>query len=183
MESADGLALNTLGLRQNARHFAKGISKCIFLNENVWRFHWSVFLRFQLIIPQHWFRKWLGGDRATSHYLNQWWLVYINIYETLGLNKLMVLGYQQAQHSLHTGLDIFPLTFCPSIILNKFSLIKYLTFPYTKIKWHYSKCRDHSMYAPSQWEMLLHCNTIIGLVHTQNNPWYNGWVLHAMPCC
>ena len=25
------------------------------------------------IICQHWFRLWLGADRATSHYLNQWW--------------------------------------------------------------------------------------------------------------
>ena len=30
--------LNTLRLRQNGRHFADDISKCIFLNENVWFF-------------------------------------------------------------------------------------------------------------------------------------------------
>ena len=29
------------------------------------KFHWSLFLRFQLIIIQHWFRKWLGADQAT----------------------------------------------------------------------------------------------------------------------
>ena len=28
--------INTLGLRQNGRHFADNIFKCIFLNENVW---------------------------------------------------------------------------------------------------------------------------------------------------
>ena len=39
------------------------------------RFHWSLFLRVQLTIFQHWFR-WLGAGQATSHYLNQWWLVY-----------------------------------------------------------------------------------------------------------
>ena len=36
------------------------------------RFHWSLFLRVQLTIIQHWFRLWLGAGQATSHYLNQW---------------------------------------------------------------------------------------------------------------
>ena len=41
---------NTLRPKQNGRHFPDDISKCIFLNENVWfrlRFHWSLFLRFE----------------------------------------------------------------------------------------------------------------------------------------
>ena len=37
------------------------------------RFHWGLFLRFQLTIFQHWFRQWLGADQATSHYLDQCW--------------------------------------------------------------------------------------------------------------
>ena len=52
------------------------------------KFHWSLFLRVQLTIFQHWFRWWLGADEATSHYLNQWWLVYRRIYASLGLNEL-----------------------------------------------------------------------------------------------
>ena len=51
-------------------------------------FHWALFLRFQLAIFQHWFRQWLGAGQATSHYLNQWWLVYWRIYASLGLNEL-----------------------------------------------------------------------------------------------
>ena len=51
-------------------------------------FQWSFFLRVQLTIFQHWFRQWLGADQATSHYLNQWWLVYWRIYASLGLNEL-----------------------------------------------------------------------------------------------
>ena len=43
------------------------------------KFHWSLFPIAQLTIFQHWFRKWLGADQATSHYLNQWWLVYWRI--------------------------------------------------------------------------------------------------------
>ena len=44
------------------------------------KFHWSLFLRFQLTIFQHWLRLWLGADQATSHYLNQLWLDYRRIY-------------------------------------------------------------------------------------------------------
>ena len=36
-------------------------------------FNWSLFLRVQLTLFQHWFRKLLGADQATSHYLYQWW--------------------------------------------------------------------------------------------------------------
>ena len=54
------------------------------------KFHWSLFLRTQLTIIQHWFRWWLGADKATSHYLIQWWVGYRRIYASLGLNVLMV---------------------------------------------------------------------------------------------
>ena len=43
------------------------------------KFHWSLFLQVQLKISQHWFRYWLGADQATSHCLNQCWLVYWRI--------------------------------------------------------------------------------------------------------
>ena len=52
-------------------------------------FHWSLFLRVQLTISS------IGSDnavQATSHYLNQWWLVYWRIYASLGLNELMQWG-------------------------------------------------------------------------------------------
>ena len=52
------------------------------------KFHWSLFLRFQLTIFQHWFRYWLGAIQVTSHYLNQWWLAYWRIDASLGLNEL-----------------------------------------------------------------------------------------------
>ena len=52
------------------------------------RFHWSLFLIFELTILQHWVRQRLGADQATSHYLNQWWSVYWRIYASLGINKL-----------------------------------------------------------------------------------------------
>ena len=43
------------------------------------RFHWSFFPRVKLTIFHNWFRWWLDVDQATSHYLNQWWLVYWHI--------------------------------------------------------------------------------------------------------
>ena len=54
------------------------------------RFNWSLLARVQLTIFQHWFRWGLGTGKATSHYLNQWWLVYWRIYTSLGLNELNV---------------------------------------------------------------------------------------------
>ena len=81
---------NTLRPRH---HFADNIFKCIFLNENAW-IALKISLKFvpkvQLTIFQDWFRWWLGAGQATSHYLNQWWLVYWRIYASLSLNELTV---------------------------------------------------------------------------------------------
>ena len=41
--------------------------------------HWSLFLRSKLTILKHWFRSWLDADQATSHYLNQGWIVHWHI--------------------------------------------------------------------------------------------------------
>ena len=57
------------------------------------KFHWSLFIRVQLTISQHWLRWRLGTDQATSHYLNQWWIDYRRIYASLGLNELMSSHY------------------------------------------------------------------------------------------
>ena len=50
--------------------------------------HWSLFPSVRLTIFHHWFRWWLGADKATSHYLSQWWFDYRRIYASLGLNEL-----------------------------------------------------------------------------------------------
>ena len=47
-----------------------------------------MFLSIQLTLFQHWFRKWLSANQATSHYLNQWWLVCRRIHAPFGLNEL-----------------------------------------------------------------------------------------------
>ena len=52
----------------------------------------SLFLRVQSTIWQHWYRWWLGTDQATSHYLNQWWLVYWHMYVSLSQNEFRVLN-------------------------------------------------------------------------------------------
>ena len=56
------------------------------------KFHGSLFLGVQLIITQHWCKLWHGADQATSHYLNQWWLVSWCIYASLCLNELIHVG-------------------------------------------------------------------------------------------
>ena len=59
----------------------KMVSQTAFWNAFSWlksfviwfEFHWSLLLKVQLTISQHWFRNWLGAKQATSHYLNQCW--------------------------------------------------------------------------------------------------------------
>ena len=72
------------------------------MNEFCLGFHWNLLLRFKWTIFHHWFRKWLGADQATSHYLNQWWLIYWRIYTSLGLNELT--GYQIYIHGSDSNL-------------------------------------------------------------------------------
>ena len=50
--------------------------------ESCWKFHWGLFVRFELTIFQQWFSS------VPSHYLKQWWLVCWRIYASLGLNEL-----------------------------------------------------------------------------------------------
>ena len=69
------------GLTYWGRDKMTAISRTTFSNALSWmkkyaiwfKIHWSLFLRFQLTIYQHWFGYWLGAEQATSHYLNQWW--------------------------------------------------------------------------------------------------------------
>ena len=99
--------INTLRPRHNCRHFVDDIFKCIFLNRIVWirlTFHWKLFLRFELIIFQHWFRKSLDADQATSHYLKQWWLVYWNISASLDVNELKGINIILSHHSSYINL-------------------------------------------------------------------------------
>ena len=60
------------------------------------KFHLALFLGLWLILFQHWFRLWLGADQATSHYLNQWWLVYwcICVTRPQWINRTMELWKQ-----------------------------------------------------------------------------------------
>ena len=86
------LANNTLRRRQNARHFAEDTFNRIFINENI-----RISIKFSLkFVPkgpisniQALVQIMPGAIQGTSHYLNQWWLVYWRIYASLGLNELM----------------------------------------------------------------------------------------------
>ena len=84
--------LNSLRLREKMAAISQAISSNAFSWMKIYEFrlwiHRSLSLRFELTIFQHCFRKWLGAGQATSHYLNQWWLVHRRIYASLGLNEL-----------------------------------------------------------------------------------------------
>ena len=91
---------NKLFFKSSLTHWGRdkmaAISQTTFSNAFFWmkmyefrlNCHWSLFLRVQLTISQHWFRWWLGAGQATSHCLNQCWLVYWRINASLGLNEL-----------------------------------------------------------------------------------------------
>ena len=72
--------------------------------------HWSLFLRVQLPIVQHWFRLWLGDGIATSYYLNLYWLDNWRIYASLGLNELIIMNqelHQEKEHCNSTSTERF----------------------------------------------------------------------------
>ena len=60
--------------------------KCIFLNENVW-ISLKIWLKCVPKVPIN-----NIPALATSHYLNQWWLVYWRIYASLVLNADLSIG-------------------------------------------------------------------------------------------
>ena len=69
------LLINTSMPKQDGRHFADKIFKCIFLNGScciLSTSHWNMFAMAQLTMIQNWSRFLLGAKQATSHYLKQW---------------------------------------------------------------------------------------------------------------
>ena len=67
------------------------------------RYHWNLFQSFELILFQHWFILWLGAVQATSHHLNQWWLVFWRIYASLVLSELTHWRYSSLALSQRYG--------------------------------------------------------------------------------
>ena len=109
------------------------------------KFHWSLFPGVQLTIFHHWFRKWLGADQATSHYLNQWWLVYWRIYASRGLNELNLIWsypYKKLRfvvHQWHLQCGPFPSHKMLCIPSNVFSQIIESSHPHPRCRCH--QCR------------------------------------------
>ena len=78
--------LTHLPPRQKSFHFAD-IFKCISMNEKFCisiLISLNLFERVQLTVSQQWFKQWLGGEQATSHYLNRCCPVHWHIYTALG---------------------------------------------------------------------------------------------------
>ena len=98
--------INTLRPRQNGRHFADDILKCIFLNENVW-IPIEISLKFipqgpinnipALVQIMAWRRP---GDKPLSGPMMVRWLDYRRIYASPGLNELITWLGADIQGSL-----------------------------------------------------------------------------------
>ena len=84
-------SVNTLRPRQNGRHFAAAVSNAFLMKMFEFRlqFYRSLFLKTWLTISVQITAKRRPGQ-ATSHNLNQWWLVYRRIYAPLGPSDLIV---------------------------------------------------------------------------------------------
>ena len=88
------------------------------------KFHWSLLLRAQLTVCQHWFRWWLGTKQATGHYLDQW-LPFLLTHIFLTRPQWVNLG--TIQPKLSWLLKRYILPWGPSY-LNIFDLISRLSF-------------------------------------------------------
>ena len=85
-------------------------------------FHWSLFPRVQLTISQHWFRKWLGAEQATSHYLNQCWPSSLtHICGTRG-RWLKIGSNYISEPDIKTNINNFIKWICPSVHKTSFAL-------------------------------------------------------------
>ena len=64
----DPYIINNLRPEQNGRHFTNDTFHISWMKIIVFqfKFHWSLFLKVQLRISQHWLGKWFGTEQATS---------------------------------------------------------------------------------------------------------------------
>ena len=108
--------VNTFRLRRNGQHFTDDIFKRIFFSENVW-----ISIKISLkIVPTGPITNFLAlvqimawrrpGDKPSS--MNQWWLVYRRIYESLGFNELTLLPCESWWHicTFGSGIGLAPAT-------------------------------------------------------------------------
>ena len=51
------------------------------------KFHWSLLVRAQMIMSQHWLRWWLDTEQKACHCLNQWRLIYIYIFISIYISR------------------------------------------------------------------------------------------------
>ena len=110
--------VNPLRPRQNGRHFAYGIFKCLFLNENVLKFVLkgsinNITALFQIMV---WHQL---GDKPLS---KQWWLDCQCIYVSLGLKWVNSQAF--GENGLHD--TVFP------FYMNVWFTYSFQTFIYTK---------------------------------------------------
>ena len=97
------IQINSLRPRQNRRHFPDDIFKSILLNESIW-------ISFEIspkFVPKGPINNnpslvqiMACSRQASSHFLNQWWLVYWRIYASLGLNELNSLAPGRFDYNL-----------------------------------------------------------------------------------
>ena len=79
---------------------------CMKMSEFWLKFHWNLFPRVKLTV------------QATSHYLNQWWLVYWRIYASFGLNELSIFCWDISKQGNIMLVMIFNINSRNGLLLN-----------------------------------------------------------------
>ena len=113
--------------------------------------HWSLFLRVQLTISQHWFKQWLrplGTKQVTSHYMKQYWTSSLmHLCGTRG-KELNILGQEQngwhfADILTHLGLvsHICIMKNSPHFPSDAYMRPKSLYFSYRSRGWPTKQCQ------------------------------------------
>ena len=72
---------------------------------------WNIFIRIQLVICQHWFRRWVDTQQGTGHHSNQCWPRWRHWAKWVNSDGLM----QACSNSIANALELLPSCTEPSI--------------------------------------------------------------------
>ena len=120
----------------NGRQIADDIFKWKFWMKSFvfwFEFHWSLFLRVQLTIIQHWFRWWLGDE----------------LLKTMEIKQILENGYQELWVKFNTFIQLKILSYMPGPNFMIISLILYGSCGLLEKIW---ATRDEwSLHSPFKW--------------------------------
>ena len=171
----DAVVFNTLRPRQDGHHFPEDILRYIFLNKNVWillaislKCVWEVRINNipSLVQIMAWRRP---GDKPLSAPMMASLLTHICVTQPQWVNDLAIQTLSLTLNSVECIFIIVIFILFDKHESNLQSIIHILLICNT-----ISRCRDHFVYAPSQWETMLNCNIV--------SYWLDGYTKWSLRC-